>query len=306
MSAGSRGLGRGLDALLGGTQQKDEPVNPSEVRQLPIASICPNPHQPRIEFSEQGLADLSASIKTQGVLQPILVRPLENNQYELVAGERRLRASKLAGLREIPALVREMDDQESLAIALIENLQREDLNAIEEALGYRQLMDQFGVNQEALAKSLGKSRSALANSMRLLNLPEPVQNDIRQGRITAGHGRAIMSVTDETVANELHARILKQGMSVRQAEAEAGFWKEHGTLPSHGQGESADQAPRRAAGKRKKDVDPDLAEVQSMISRTLGRKVSVSGTASKGKLTLPFSSLDDLRRLAEMLGGEQG
>lgn len=304
MSAGSRGLGRGLDALLGGTQQKEEPVNPSEVRQLPIASICPNPHQPRIEFSEQGLADLSASIKTQGVLQPILVRPLENNQYELVAGERRLRASKLAGLREIPALVREMDDQESLAIALIENLQREDLNAIEEALGYRQLMDQFGVNQEALAKSLGKSRSALANSMRLLNLPEPVQDDIRQGRITAGHGRAIMSVTDETVANELHARILTQGMSVRQAEAEAGFWKEHGTLPSHAQGETTDQTPRRPAGKRKKDVDPDLAEVQSMISRTLGRKVSVSGTASKGKLTLPFSSLDDLRRLAEMLGGE--
>lgn len=304
MSAGSRGLGRGLDALLGGAH-KDEPANPSEVKQLSIQSIRPNPHQPRVEFSEQGLADLSASIKTQGVLQPILVRPLGVGQYELVAGERRLRASKMAGLREIPALVREMSDQESLAIALIENLQREDLNAIEEALGYRQLMEQFGLNQEDLAKSVGKSRSALANSMRLLNLPTTVQDDIKQGKLTAGHGRAIMAVTDEQVASALHARILEQGMSVRQAEANASYWKEHAVLPDpEASIAPAEKQKASSGGTKSRDIEPEVADVQRELRRVLARKVSISGDASHGKLTIPFSSLDDLKTLATLLAGD--
>ncbi|MGE4290962.1 MAG: ParB/RepB/Spo0J family partition protein [Desulfovibrio sp.] len=302
MSGGTRGLGRGLDALLGGAN-RDEPINPAEVKQLPINSIRPNPHQPRMEFSEQGLADLSASIKTQGVLQPILVRPLAAGQYELVAGERRLRASKLAGLREIPALVREMNDQESLAIALIENLQREDLNAIEEALGYKQLMEQFGLNQEDLAKSVGKSRSALANSMRLLNLAQPVQDDIKQGRMTAGHGRALMAVGDAQTSSELHARILGEGLSVRQAEAQASYWKEHGALPDVTAAEALDEKPkRRTAATAPREVDPEVAEVQRELSQALARKVSISGDAAQGKLTVPYSSLEDLRELAELLG----
>lgn len=304
MSAGSRGLGRGLDALLGGAN-RDEPVNPAEVRQLPIGSVRPNPHQPRIEFSEQGLEDLAASIKTQGVLQPILVRPLTAGQYELVAGERRLRASKMAGLREIPALVREMNDQESLAIALIENLQREDLNAIEEALGFRQLMEQFGLSQEDLAKSVGKSRSALANSLRLLNLDPHVQDDIKQGRLTAGHGRALMAVGDADVAGQLHERILEQGFSVRQAEAQAAYWKEHGSLPSVEEAEQLVERPRRpASGGGSREVDPEVAAVQRELRSSLGRKVSISGSAGQGRLSVPFSSLEDLRRLAGLLSGD--
>ncbi|WP_027189144.1 ParB/RepB/Spo0J family partition protein [Paucidesulfovibrio longus] len=301
MSTGSRGLGRGLDALLGGAN-RDEPVNPAEVRQLPIHSIRPNPHQPRMEFSEQGLADLSASIKTQGVLQPILVRPLTAGQFELVAGERRLRASKMAGLREIPALVREMNDQESLAIALIENLQREDLNAIEEALGYKQLMEQFGLSQEDLAKSVGKSRSALANSMRLLNLAQPVQDDIKQGRMTAGHGRALMAVADAETAAKLHERILGEGLSVRQAEAQASYWKEHGSLPDAEALERLDERPKKRPQSGTREVNPEIVEVQRELSKALSRKVSISGDATQGKLTVPFSSLEDLHELAELLG----
>lgn len=302
MSAGSRGLGRGLDALLGGAPKQDEPVNPAEVRQISIASIVPNPHQPRIEFSEQGLADLAASIKTQGVLQPVLVRPLGDDQFELVAGERRLRASKMAGLRQIPALVREMDDQESLAIALIENLQREDLNAIEEALGYRQLMEQFGVSQEGLAKSLGKSRSALANSMRLLNLPQPVQEDIRQGRISAGHGRALMAIGDEQAAQQLHGRVVQEGLSVRQAEFQASYWKEHGDLPDAHTVQAKQPQPQRApGGKKSRELPPELTHVQQSISTALGRKITISGSADKGKISLPYSSLEDLQELADRL-----
>jgi ParB family chromosome partitioning protein len=301
MSTGSRGLGRGLDALLGGAN-RDEPVNPAEVRQLPINSVRPNPHQPRMEFSEQGLADLSASIKTQGVLQPILVRPLPGGQFELVAGERRLRASKMAGLREIPALVREMNDQESLAIALIENLQREDLNAIEEALGYKQLMEQFGLSQEDLAKSVGKSRSALANSMRLLNLAQPVQDDIKQGRMTAGHGRALMAVGDAEAAGLLHQRILGDGLSVRQAEAQASYWKEHGSLPDVEAVERLEEKPKKRSQGGAREINPEIVEVQRELSKALSRKVSISGDATQGKLTVPFSSLEDLHELAELLG----
>jgi len=304
MSAGSKGLGRGLDALLGGVREDEKKTSDSaEVKLIPIDAITPNPHQPRREFAQEALEDLAASIKVRGVLQPVLVRPLGGRRYELVAGERRLRASRLAGLAEIPTLVREMTDQESLAIALIENLQREDLNAVEEALGYQQLQQQFGLSQEELARQVGKSRSAVANSLRLLNLPEPVQTDIQQGAITAGHGRAIMAVTDTAAQESLHKRIAENGLTVRQAEAQASFWKEHGRLPG---AEEIGQAAKPAAGAKEpsEPLDARLKSLQKSLRGLLGVKVKIAGTLDKGKITVSYGNEDDLRSVAEKLGAD--
>jgi ParB family chromosome partitioning protein len=304
MTAGNRGLGRGLDALLGGVREDEKKTSDSsEVRLLDVQSIVPNPYQPRREFSQDALADLSASIKTRGVLQPVLVRTLADGRYELVAGERRLRASKLAELTEIPALVREMTDQESLAIALIENLQREDLNAIEEAQGYYQLQQEFGLSQEELARQVGKSRSAVANAMRLLNLPEGVQRDIQQGVISAGHGRTIMSVPDGAAQSDFHRRIVDNGLTVRQAEAQATFWKQHGRLPGATEMETT---PVSAAGAKTTaaPLEPELAAIQSSLCGLLGVKVRISGSMEKGKVTLSYNDEDTLRSFVERVGVE--
>ncbi|WP_419786200.1 ParB/RepB/Spo0J family partition protein [Pseudodesulfovibrio sp.] len=303
MSSANKGLGRGLDALLGGVREDEKKTSEAaEVRLIPVSAITPNPHQPRREFSPEALEDLSASIKVRGVLQPVLIRSLGDDRYELVAGERRLRASKLAGLTEIPALIREMTDQESLAIALIENLQREDLNAVEEALGYQQLQQQFGLSQEELARQVGKSRSAVANALRLLNLPDAVQTDIQQGNLSAGHGRAIMAVVDAEVQQSLHQRIAENGLTVRQAEAQASFWKEHGRLPG---AEEIGQPAQAAAPKPEPaPSDPKLTALQETLQNVLNVKVKISGSPNKGKITVSYKSEDDLRTLAEMLGAE--
>ncbi|WP_449242769.1 ParB/RepB/Spo0J family partition protein [Desulfovibrio sp.] len=306
MAASTRGLGRGLDALLGGLKPEDEAAAPGEVKNIALAAITANPHQPRKEFDPRALDDLAASIKAQGVLQPVLVRPLaEPGSFELVAGERRLRASKMAGLAEIPALVREMDDRESLAIALIENLQREDLNALEEAEGYKQLLDQFGLSQEELARQIGKSRPALANSLRLLNLSPEIQKDVREGRISAGHARALLAISDPEAASGLHRRILKGNLTVRQAEEEAGLWKATGSLslaepepePEAEIEEEAAPRPRRARAK-----DPVLSGLQKRLAGELDAKVRLQGTPDFGKLTIAFSSRERLAELARLLG----
>lgn len=301
---GNKGLGRGLDALLGGVREDAQKTSDAVgVRSISVDVITPNPHQPRREFAPEALDDLTASIKARGVLQPVLVRPLSGGTFELVAGERRLRASKLAGLTEIPALVREMTDQESLAIALIENLQREDLNAVEEALGYQQLQQQFGLSQDELARQVGKSRSAVANALRLLNLPGEVQTDIQQGTLTAGHGRAIMAVTDAGARDDLHRRIADNGLTVRQAEAQAAFWKEHGRLPGAEEvgkppsGGSAHKEPTAPA-------DPRLSTLQSALRELLSVKVKIAGTTNKGKITVSYGSEEDLRSIVERLGAE--
>jgi ParB family chromosome partitioning protein len=302
MTSANRGLGRGLDALLGGVREDEQVASDAaEVRMIQLDAIAPNPYQPRREFSEEGLADLSASIKTRGVLQPILIRSLNNGKYELVAGERRLRASKLAGLTEIPTLIREMTDQESLAIALIENLQREDLNAVEEALGYQQLQKEFGLSQEELARQVGKSRSAVANSLRLLNLPEAVQTNIQQGAISAGHGRAIMAVNESDIQEVLHRRIAENGLTVRQAEAQATFWKQNGRLPGAeevGQPEGVNKAPKTSAA----PLDPKLMELQAAMAGLLGLKVKISGSLESGKITVNYKSEKSLLSIAEKLG----
>ncbi|XXJ21642.1 ParB/RepB/Spo0J family partition protein [Desulfovibrio caledoniensis] len=301
MTSTNRGLGRGLDALLGGVRE-DEKVtsDAAEVRLIPVGAITPNPHQPRREFSEEALNDLAASIESRGVLQPVLVRPLGGGKYELVAGERRLRASKKAGLTEIPSLVREMSDQESLAIALIENLQREDLNAVEEALGYQRLQQEFGLSQEELARQVGKSRSAVANSLRLLNLPESVQTDIQQNVLSAGHGRAIMAVLDAEPQAELHRRISENGLTVRQAEAQASFYKQNGRLP--GADEFGASPASRSAKPEPRQLDPRLESLQGELSDMLGLTVKISGSPEKGKLTVSYAAEDDLRSVVERFG----
>ncbi|BDQ34262.1 ParB/RepB/Spo0J family partition protein [Pseudodesulfovibrio portus] len=305
MTSANRGLGRGLDALLGGVREDEKVTSDSaEVRMIAIESIVPNPHQPRREFSEDALNDLAASIKSRGVLQPVLIRTLGSGSYELVAGERRLRASKLAGLNEIPTLVREMTDQESLAIALIENLQREDLNAVEEALGYQQLQKEFGLSQEELARQVGKSRSAVANSLRLLNLPEAVQADIQKNAISAGHGRAIMAVPDAEPQSQLHRRIVDNGLTVRQAEAQATFYKQNGRLP--GAEEIGSAASARSGKSEPKPLDPRLTSLQTSLSDVLGVKVKIFGSLEKGKVTVSYGEEDDLRSFAEKLGVEFG
>ncbi len=304
MTSGNRGLGRGLDALLGGVREDEKKTSDSaEVRMISVENITPNPHQPRREFSEEALIELAASIKARGVLQPILIRPLGAGKYELVAGERRLRASKLSGLTEIPTLVREMSDQESLAIALIENLQREDLNAVEEAFGYQRLQQEFGLSQEELARQVGKSRSAVANCLRLLNLPDAVQKDIQQNTITAGHGRAIMSVTDPEPQAELHRRISGNGLTVRQAEALASFWKQNGRLPG---AEEVGTGPGSSKGGKipARPLDPRLKGLESSLSEELGVKVKISGSPENGKVTVSYKDEDSLRSFVEKLGLE--
>lgn len=301
MTSANRGLGRGLDALLGGVREDEQVTSDSaEVLMIPIDSITPNPHQPRREFSEDALNDLAASIETRGVLQPVLIRPLDGGKYELVAGERRLRASKKAGLSEIPTLVRDMTDQESLAIALIENLQREDLNAVEEALGYQQLQMEFGLSQEELARQVGKSRSAVANSLRLLNLPDTVQTDIQTNAISAGHGRAIMAVPDAEPQAELHRRIVENGLTVRQAEAQATFYKQNNRLP--GAEEVGAVATVKTSKAQPKPLDPRLEELQTSLSDVLGVKVKIAGSPEKGKVTVSYGEEGDLRSFVEKLG----
>ncbi|WP_320171542.1 ParB/RepB/Spo0J family partition protein [Maridesulfovibrio sp.] len=304
MAGVTGGLGRGLDALLGGskpgagTSGKDASI---DARQIDIDKIVANPNQPRKEFSPEALKDLSESIRAKGVLQPILVRPSKGRSgvFELVAGERRLRASRLAGLGEIPALVREMTDLESMAIALIENLQREDLNPIEEARGYQELISKFGLSQEQLAGQVGKSRSALSNSMRLLTLSDPIQNAIGDGKITAGHGRALMAVGDDDIREELFDRIVEGGMSVRQAEGAATFFKENGTLPQ------VDSAEKPSGAKRKKKepkvLEESLQRIKGRLESALETKIVFSGSHSKGRMSISYSSEEELERLVAIL-----
>jgi len=298
MADTARGLGRGLDALLKGFHHG---LEAPEVILAPMEKIRPNPGQPRRDFGEESLAELAESIKKSGVLQPILVRPLKHEHgpaYELVAGERRLRAGQMAGLGEIPAIVKDFSDEEGLTFALIENLQREDLNSMEEAVGLERLRKQFDLTQEDLAGKLGKSRPAVANSLRLLQLPEDIQEDVRSGRLSAGHGRALLAVTDTPARTELHARILEREMSVRQAEAQAAYWKKTKTLPG------AEIAGKRKAASRGPDQEEprEVAALRKELKQTLRVEVRIQGGLSKGRLVLEYGNEAELAGLLDRLG----
>ena len=292
MSEPKKGLGRGLSALLGEAPRPAEEVTTrrDSVREVEIGRIRPNPSQPRQHFDEDSLAELADSILQHGVLQPILLRPVDGG-YELIAGERRWRAAQRAQLHTIPALVREHDDSGSAELALIENVQREDLNAIEEADGYQALISRFGHTQDNVAKLVGKSRSHVTNLLRLLNLPENVRLMLVRGDISMGHARAILTSPDpEELANE----IADKGLSVRQAEALA-------RRERPGPGTDIARGVARAAART---MDADLEALERQLTDMLGLKVRVKHSGAGGTVVLSYSSLDQLDMICQRLSGE--
>ena len=274
------GLGRGLDALFAQNTLDD---GMSTVT-LPLDEIIPNREQPRKQFDEEALADLSASIAQHGVLQPLLVRPMPDGSYQLVAGERRWRASRMAGLTEVPVVVRDMDEQESAELALIENLQREDLNPMEEAIGYRTLMETYGMTQEQTAQVVNKSRPAVANALRLLQLPEMVADMVASGELAAGHARTVLAFEGEEAQIAAANAAVDKGLSVRELERMA---------------KAAKAKPR--APKEPKKQDSFYDEVAIALKETLGRQVKVTVGAKGGTLQVEFFDAEDLRYLAKKL-----
>ena len=290
------GLGRGLQALLGeqavpvAPAGESAPARPGGVREIEIGRIRPNPEQPRVQFTEEAIDELADSIAERGVLQPILLRPHGDGGFEIVAGERRWRAAQRARLHTIPALVREIDDSTAAEIALIENIQREDLNAIEEAEGYRQLIQRHGHTQDNVAKLVHKSRSHVANLLRLLDLPDFVRQSLLRGDISMGHARAVATAPDpEALAKE----VIAKGLSVRQTEERARFVKP---------GAGHDIA--RASARNAKPVDADVTALERQLGDTLGLRVIIAHNGSKGTVTLHYSSLDQLDMVCQRLSGE--
>ena len=281
MAKKQSGLGKGLGALML-ENSVDDGLSTST---LPLNDIIPNRDQPRKTFDETALEELAESIRQHGVLQPLLVRPLPEGNYQLVAGERRWRAARIAGLSEVPVVVKELSDTEAMELAIIENLQREDLNPIEEAEGLQALVDKCGYTQEEIAASVGKSRPAIANSMRLLRLPEEVRAMTRNGEISAGHARALLAFENEAMMLEAAKRIVSHKLTVREVERMA-------------------QSPRRTARRRAKTRDSFYDEVELSLSEALGRKVKVVNTGAGGTLEIAFYSQEDLQALANALDKE--
>jgi ParB family chromosome partitioning protein len=276
------GLGRGLSALIPGAREE------SGLLEVPVAAIAPNPRQPRGAFGEESLTGLARSIQEVGVLQPIVVRPTGEG-YELVAGERRLRAAKVAGLATIPAVVRQTDDTEALREALIENLHREDLAPLELAAAFQELLEELGVSQEVLAERMGFSRSHIANTIRLLQLPGEVQRLLAEGKIQAGHGRALLALSDPEAQTSVALRIAAEDLSVRQVEELA---------KTYGRGGAAEAAP---AVRPRRPPDPRAAEVEEILSEELSTRVRVQMGRRKGKIVVEFGSTDDLERLVSRI-----
>ena len=277
-----RGLGKGLDAIFAENDMEDR--NHSVT--LQIRDIEPNRDQPRKEFSEEALQDLAESIAQHGVLQPLLVRPLLDGRYQLVAGERRWRAARIAGLTEVPAVIREMSDHEMAELALVENLQREDLTPLEEAEGYQLLIDTYGMTQEEVAKAVGKSRPAVTNALRLLGLPEEVRDMVSAGILTAGHARTLLAFENEEEIIEAAKQAAERGMTVRDLEA---------------------MAKRAAAPKKEKPRSQRsryFEEAELALKEQLGRRVTVTGTAKKGVLQIEFYGEEDLQDLLKNFGKE--
>ena len=277
-----RGLGKGLDALFADNAPEDEQKT---VVTLHLTEIEPNRDQPRKEFDPDALAQLADSIKRHGVLQPLVVRPIPGTgTYQIVAGERRWRASRMAGLTDVPVVIRELDDSETAEIALIENLQREDLNPIEEAEGYDGLMNTFGLTQDEISRRVGKSRPAVANALRLLSLPGPVLDLVKKGELSAGHARTLLALDDPDQMAVLAARIVSEGLSVRAIEKILRQKRDH---------------PDRPGAEKARSVL--ASEVERSLSEHLGRKVIVQEGPSKGLLQVEYYGDDDLKQLVRML-----
>lgn len=282
MAKKQSGLGKGLGALML-ENATDEMV---ATNTLPLNEIIPNKDQPRKTFDEGALEELADSIRRHGVLQPLLVRPLPAGGYQLVAGERRWRASRMAQLKEVPVVIKELTDTQTMEIAIIENLQREDLNPIEEAEGLQALIDRCGFTQEEVATSVGKSRPAIANSLRLLKLPQEVRDMTRNGEISAGHARALLAFDNEAMIYEAAQNIIKNNLTVRDVERLAKIKESSSTV----------------SVKRNRRRDSFYDEVELSLSEVLGRKVKVYNGRGKGTLEIEFYSAEDLRNIANKLG----
>ena len=284
----ARGLGRGLGALI-------PPTVAGGVDEVDVDLIVPNPHQPRSAFSEESIAELTASIREHGILQPLLVSVGEaEGTYQLVAGERRLRAARLAGLTRVPVIVKEAASRELLELALVENLQREDLNPLEEAQAYRKLTEEFGMTQEAVAARVGRSRTAVANSVRLLALSDEMKESLAGGIISEGHARALLGLADEAMRQQAWRELVEHGLTVRQTEDLVREW------PS-GDGAKAEAKPRR-----RRD-DPERDAVEASLRASLGTKVELRRRASgRGRLVLHFYSDEELEGLLARLGVSPG
>ncbi len=280
--ASNKGLGKGLGALLG--DFSDEPLEKSAYQLLPIHKVEPNPDQPRQDFDEEELQSLADSISVHGVIQPLTVRELPNGYYQIIAGERRWRAARLANLSDIPAVIIEADDRKAMELALIENLQRQDLNPVEEALGYQTLIEEYGLTQEDAAKQVGKSRPAVANSLRLLGLCPQVLEQLRKGELTAGHARAVLTLKSEKQQQEAAKKIIALSLSVRQAET---LCKNMGKEP----------APK----KQEVFAVDYVAECEKSLSKHLGRGVKIVNGKRKGRFELEFYGQEDLQTLLDLL-----
>jgi ParB family chromosome partitioning protein len=290
MSSRRSGLGRGLDALLPSSEEGE--VRKEGLLEVPLDDVDPNPRQPRSEFDHRELEELSASIAVLGILQPLLVRPKSEGRYELIAGERRLRAARLAGLAVVPVLVVDTDEQGSLERAIVENVHRSNLNPIEEAAAYRQLIDEGGLTQEELGGRLGKNRVTVTNSLRLLELPTTVQQLLMAKRLTSGHGKALLSLQGNPLQERLARRAAEEAMSVRETEELARKFEIMG-------------APSPGGGRTRTPVPASVTEAQRRLADHLQTRVRVEPGKRKGKIVIDFVSLEELERLLGTILGEE-
>lgn len=276
--ARSKSLGMGMDALFTENDSEEKPH-----KTLRLTEIYPNKEQPRTDFDDEALSTLAESIKQHGVLQPLLVRPMEQGGYQIVAGERRWRAARMAGLEEVPVFIRKLTDQQTMELALVENLQRENLNPVEEALGYKELMETYGYTQEQVARIVGKSRPAVANSLRILGLDDITLKMVRDGEISIGHAKILAGVEDSAKRAELAQKVKRDLLTVRNLEELV----------------KTELSPKKPKIAPKKDVY--LKEIELSLAETTGRKVTVNGKNGKGKLEIEFYSNDDLAAIANLL-----
>ncbi|MGO9341427.1 MAG: ParB/RepB/Spo0J family partition protein [Acidimicrobiales bacterium] len=305
------GLGRGLGSLI-----PTEPIGRegSAFREVPVAAIRPNPLQPRSHFDEEAMSSLAASIREVGVLQPLLVRDLGEGEFELVAGERRWRAARRAGLQTIPVIVQSISDQNSLEHALVENLHRADLNPLEEAAAFHQLIDDFGYTHEQVATRVGRSRTVVTNTLRLLQLPAGVQRAIADGEVTAGHARALLGTPDRGFQEDLAKRIVTEGLTVRaveeeirahgqpQHEAGAGRWAEDEPRAGHHGAEESARTPASAPARSKSRLPaPGVLELEELLSSHLNTRVKVEMGAKRGRVIVDFATLEDLERIYRLM-----
>ncbi len=286
MAVKKSGLGRGFDAIFADNSVEDISVGSSTTK-VKLLDIEPNRDQPRKQFDEDALAELSDSIAQHGVLQPLLVRPMPDGGYQLVAGERRWRASRMAGLTEVPVVIRDLTDSQVAELALVENLQRENLNPLEEANGYKELSDKFGYTQEKISEIVGKSRPSIANALRLLNLPEDVQEMVSNGSLSMGHARAILSLTDDKMKADLAKLVVANDLSVRETERIAR--------------NMVKEAPQKSKAKKR---NPYYDEAELALSEVLGRKVKITKSSKKGALEIEFFDDADLKKLLKIFDNE--